>query len=162
MKKSYRQRFISAGNFEYFNKLKALVGKKWEAELESLVKEITKKGNHSLVASVLLEEKHYPLLEFYLLQQNDAAILRQIENKLLVENRNFLKTHYVLLLKNYLEKHFGLPASDYIKRMLSGLVMKKEFTMLNEIVNELCKHFDERTTLSEELAEMFPKGYKTK
>jgi hypothetical protein len=162
MKKSYRQRFISAGNFEYFQKLKALVGKKWETELESLVKEITKKGNHALVASVLLEEKHYPLLEFYIVQQNDASLLRQLENKLLVENRNFLKNHYILLLKNYLEKHFGLPASDYIKRMLSGLVLKKEFTMVNEIVNDLCKHFDERNTLSEELADMFPKGYRTK
>jgi hypothetical protein len=162
LKKAYRQHFFSIGNFDYFYKLKELSGNKWEKDLQKIVKEATEKEKYVLVANILLEEEEYTLLEIFLKHRSDLNLLKVLEQNLLKLNKDFLQDQYVQLLGDYLEKHFGLPAAVYLKKILGGLALKREYLMLENIINSLCKQYPERDTLREELADLFPKTYKTK
>lgn len=157
MLRLYRERFALTGSFSVLQKLKTTAADKWPTELERLLDLLKKKNDAKNIAAVLAEEGQTEVLANFIAQQNSPELLQRYENHFLEHDRDFLRRQYVETLTAYLREHFGRTASSHVRERLSGLVQKGERDFVKEICAAIIANFDDRPSLAEELAELYPK-----
>lgn len=153
-----RERFVATGQFEFYNKLKSNTLDKWPDVLELILNELHLKNDHRTIAAVLAAEGNLTALAAQLEMHDDWTVLQRYEDLFIPEDNAFLAALYTRLLSTYLLDHFGRQASGFVRERLGPLAAKGHRTLVKEIIAALCIQFEERTTLSEELMELFPKS----
>lgn len=153
-----RERFVLTGQFDFYNRLKIKSVDEWPAELEKLLADLKFKNDFKTVAAVLAEEGERVALAELLETSDDLLVLQRYEDLFLPDNKNFIRDRYSVLLSEYLREHFGRQASAQVRLYLAGLLNKGETTLVADIIRDLSAQFEERQTLGEELAELFPKS----
>jgi hypothetical protein len=152
-----RERFLTTGQFDYFTRLKAAASAHWPDEKATLIGELQQKNDLKNLAAVLAAEGERTALATLLAETSDIYFLQRYEDLFLTDNKNFIRDRYIDLLTEYLREHFGRQASTQVKQHLTNLIQKGEPTLVGEIIRQLTARYEERHTLPEELAEMFPK-----
>jgi len=153
-----RERFIQNGQFDFFERLKIVASDEWPAELEVLLNELRAVNDVKKIAAILAAEGERAALAVLLEASDDLLALQRYEDLFLPEDKNFVRTRYSILLSDYLREHFGRPASAQVRMHLAGLLNKGETALVAGIILDLSARFEERQTLHEELAELFPKS----
>jgi hypothetical protein len=151
-----RQRFVTTGQFEFYNKLKNNTLDKWPDTLELILNELHLKNDHRTIAAVLAAEGNLTALAAQLEMHDDWIVLQRYEDLFIPEDNAFLAALYIRLLSAYLLEHFGRQAAGLVRERLGPLAAKGQRALVKEIIAALCVQFEERTTLSEELMELFP------
>lgn len=152
------RRFLHGNNFDYFNEMKRLAGRGWPAELKRRLSELRKKGDDNTTAVVLAAEGQKAELAQLLEKQDNLLQFQLYENLFLPEDKNFVLSRYVELLSDHLRHHFGRQASAHVRQSLAGLMQKGETDLVFDIIRQLRVRFEDRPSLPEELAELFPKS----
>jgi hypothetical protein len=153
-----RERFLSTGQFDYFTRLKTVAADQWEAEKALLVGELQQKNDLRNLAAVLAAEGEKTALAALLSAATELSFVQRYEDLFLADDKNFVRDRYIELLSEYLREHFGRQASAQVRLYLSSLMQKGEATLVGEIIRQITARYEERHTLPEELAEMFPKA----
>jgi hypothetical protein len=152
-----RKGFLQSGAPTVLEKLKSVSGERWEQERSALLSELEAKGDVAKTAVLFSTDGDLTALKTFLAQKGDLPMLKRYEKKLLAEDRLFLKEQYVRNLRQYLEEHYGAPASQHVRLQLSDLYQQGETELVSSIIRELSAQFPERSSLPSELAELFPK-----
>ncbi len=151
-----RERFVASGLFDFYHKLKNNTLDQWPDTLELLLNELYLKNDHRTIAAVLAAEGNRTALAAHLELHHDWTILQRYEDLFIPEDNAFLAALYIRLLSAYLLEHFGRQAAGFVRERLGPLAAKGQRALVKEIIAALCVQFEERTTLSEELMELFP------
>jgi len=153
-----QERFVLTGQFEYFNQLKTNTADQWPFALELLLTELHLKNDQKTIAAVLAAEGDRVSLAALLENLDDWNALQRYEDLFLPEDKIFVQERYSKLLIEYLREHFGKQASGFVRDRLAPLAAKGQQVLVKEIISTLCTQFEERTTLAEELMELFPQS----
>ncbi len=157
MLKGYRHRFSRSGSFEMLRKMKEIAGKSWDKEFQNLIKELKSTGDSQKIAAVLSDSGDLDVLAEFLASEKNLPLLQKYESKFLGERHDWLKNQYFEMFEVYLSEHFGRPANAVLKDILQGLVVKNEVKMAVELIQKVVAAFPDRSSLAEDLAEIFPK-----
>ncbi len=157
LKKLLRRTYRHSGGQETFARLKTLAGADWPNEREKLIREYEAAGETANWASLLAAESDWPALMALLRREANFQLLGLYEDRLLPENLAFVREQYVQHLSEFLEGHFGAPASQQVRAILASLLQKKQTALVREIVTALIARFPDRSGLPEELEDLFPK-----
>jgi hypothetical protein len=153
-----KDRFIQTGHFDFFARFKTVASGNWPAALGELLTELREKNDLKNIAAVLATEGEKLVLANLLETSGDMALLQRYEDLFLPEDKAFVRQRYIELLTEYLREHFGRQASSQVRLQLSGLLNKGQTALVAEIIRELNSRFEDRQSLPEELAELFPKS----
>ncbi|HOY04533.1 MAG TPA: hypothetical protein PLO67_03960 [Saprospiraceae bacterium] len=155
-----RQRFLLSGSFEFYEKLKRASGAEWTETREELATTLQARGERHKLASMLALDQEFDALAQLLQEETDIRQLQRFEALFLTDHRAFVRDRYVVLMGDYLIDHFGQPAAAYVRQQLAVLLQKGEPELVREIILALTARYSDRTSLPEELAELFPKTKK--
>lgn len=152
-----RERFVQNGQFEVFNRLKQAAQQRWPEVLRQLKTELAKRNDRRILAAVLAAENRLEELAELLQNVHETVIFQRYEDLFLPEHKTFVINWYSAAMTEYLREHLGRQASAHVRSALAGLVQKGEKALVLEVIHALVSRFEERHTLAEELAELFPK-----
>jgi hypothetical protein len=146
-----QKRFIQSGDTEWLRRLKTAVGGQWPRTYAELHVALTAANRRDLLPAVAALADDQDALEA-LLAESELALLEQYQSQL---RPQFAYKRYLTLLSQHLQEHFGKPGSAYVRGALERLLAKGETALAKELVQALTQRFPERSTLPEELEEIF-------
>jgi hypothetical protein len=93
-----------------------------------------------------------------LANEKDLMQLQRFEDRLLPEYESALRTRYAALFDEHLKEHFGRQASVYVRNAVGSLLQRRHTNLAIAVVRDLMHRYPDRSTLCEELTELFPKN----
>lgn len=153
-----RRRFLQFPTPELLQGMRLSAGDNWPDLLEELIADLRRENKNGPLAQVLAETRRFDDLKALLQLSGDFALFQQFEFLLLEVDKDFVRDQYAEVLSAYLRQHFGRQASAWVRDRLSALLARSETDLVLELIRELCHRFEDRHTLPDELAELFPKS----
>ncbi len=141
---------------------KAADPREWPQVRQELADALHTANNRSALLQLLSGENLQEELARELSVETDLELLHRYEERLLPEHQQALRQRYGLLFDEHLKDHFGRQASIFVRNVIGSLLQRRHTDLAVDLVRDLIQRYPDRTTLGEELAELFPKVQRKK
>ncbi|MFZ4633163.1 MAG: SWIM zinc finger family protein [Saprospiraceae bacterium] len=130
----------------------------WPDVRRQLIQALRKGDMRNALLGLLAGEHLQEALAEELADEKDLAQLQRFEDRLLPEYEPALRARYAALFDEHLKEHFGRQASVYVRNAIGSLLQRRHTGLAVAVVRDLMQRYPDRSTLGEELAELFPKN----
>jgi hypothetical protein len=130
----------------------------WPEVRNQLIQALRKGDMRNALLGLLAGEHMQEALADELADEKDLMQLQRFEDRLLPEYESALRTHYATLFDEHLKEHFGRQASVYVRNAVGSLLQRRHTNLATAVVRDLMHRYPDRSTLCEELTELFPKN----
>ncbi|MDX2136127.1 MAG: hypothetical protein SFV52_15185 [Saprospiraceae bacterium] len=141
---------------------KAADPREWPTVRQELASALHIANNRNALLQLLSGENLQEELARELSVETDLALLHRYEERLLPEHQPAMRQRYGLLFDEHLKDHFGRQASIFVRNVIGSLLQRRHTDLAVDLVRDLIQRYPDRTTLAEELAELFPKVQRKK
>jgi cell division protein FtsB len=149
-----KQTYLTFGQQETIEKMKALTGDYWPHLLQDLIAAANTQGNREKIALLLANESDTTVFCAWLDQQDDSVLTLRYHQALSDE---FLLGHLSRIFSAHLDGHFGLPAAGFVRDRLMVLAQQGRADLVREIMKQVILQHPERSGLKEALEEVWAK-----